>query len=54
MARIRHGFRLFAEFVGLARETRSYWIIPLVLLLGLVSFVIVAGEAAVPLLYTLF
>ena len=45
MARIRHSLRLFAEFVGLARETRSYWIIPLILLLGLYGILFCLGQS---------
>jgi len=54
MPRIRYATRLFREFVGFARENRAYWIIPLVLVLGLAAAVIVAGNTAAPLLYTLF
>lgn len=54
MARLRERLRLFGQFVGFARESRAYWIIPLVVLFAIVAFVIVAGDAAAPLLYTLF
>jgi hypothetical protein len=40
--------------VRFARENRAYWLIPLILLLGLAGLVIVAGQSAAPLLYTLF
>ncbi|MEN8183456.1 MAG: DUF5989 family protein [Myxococcota bacterium] len=54
MPRFRYGVTLFREMVGLAREHKAYWIVPLVLVLGLAAFVIVAGQTAAPLLYTLF
>ena len=54
MAKFRDSFKLFAEFVGFARENRTYWIIPLILFLGLAALVVVGGQAAAPLLYTLF
>lgn len=54
MARLRYGARLMREFVGLAREHKAYWVVPLVLVLGLAAFVIVASQTAAPLLYTLF
>ncbi len=54
MAKFRASFRLLAEFVMFARENRAYWIIPLVLFLGLAALVVVGGQAAAPLLYTLF
>ena len=54
MPRLRYSRRLFMEFVGFARSNKSYWIIPLAIFLGLAAFVIVAGGAAAPLIYTLF
>jgi hypothetical protein len=53
MAR-RRGSRVLRDFVRFALENRMYWIIPLVLFLGLAAFVVVAGQAAAPLIYTLF
>ena len=49
-----YAFRLLGEFVRFARENRAYWLIPLVLMLGLGALVIVAGQSAMPLIYTLF
>ncbi len=54
MARFRYSFKLLAEFARFAREHKVYWIIPLVLFLGLASLIVVGGQAAAPLLYTLF
>jgi hypothetical protein len=54
MARANFAFRLFREFVNFARYNRTYWIIPLVLLLGLAALLIVAGQVSTPLIYTLF
>ncbi len=54
MARLRHIAKLSREFVGLARQHKAYWMIPLVLVLGLAAVVIVASQTAAPLLYTLF
>jgi len=54
MATMRSGVRLLREFVGFAREHRAYWILPLILLLGLAGAVVVAGQAGAPLLYALF
>jgi hypothetical protein len=54
MARFTYSFKLLAEFVRFAREHKTYWIIPLVLFLGIAAFVVVGGQAAAPLLYTLF
>jgi len=52
--RIRDSIKLFREFVGFAREHRTYWIVPLIVMLGIAGFLIVARQAAAPLLYTLF
>jgi hypothetical protein len=54
MARLRYAARLMREIVGLARQHKAWWIIPLFLVLGLAAFVIVASQTAAPLLYTLF
>jgi len=54
MAKKGYRLRLFGEFVQFARANRIYWLIPLILILGATGLVIVAGQAAAPLLYTLF
>ena len=54
MARARYGFRLLRQLLGFARENRAYWLIPLLLLLALAAAVIVTGQGAAPLIYTLF
>jgi hypothetical protein len=54
MARIRYSFRLLREFILFAREYRMYWIVPLVIILGLVALAVVTGQTATPLIYTLF
>jgi hypothetical protein len=54
MAKIGYSAKLLREFTSFARENRTYWIIPLVLVLGAVGLLVVAGQAAAPLLYTLF
>ena len=54
MRRTGYGFKLLGEFVRFAGENRAYWLIPLILLLGLAGLVIVVGQSAAPLLYTLF
>ena len=54
MSKFGYSFKLLAEFVRFARENRVYWIVPLVIFLGLTALVIVAGQSAAPLLYTLF
>jgi hypothetical protein len=51
---MRYAGRLLGEFGRFAREKRVYWIVPLVILLGLAALLIVAGQASSPLLYTLF
>ena len=54
MGKISYSFKLFVEFVRFAREHRAYWIVPLVVFLGLAALVVVGGQSAAPLLYTLF
>ena len=54
MPRIGHSFKLLREISAFAREKKTYWIVPLVILLAIVSFVVVVGQGVAPLLYTLF
>lgn len=54
MAKLRYGWRLLREFARFAHQNKAYWIIPLMLVLGMVAFVVVAGQSAAPLLYALF
>jgi hypothetical protein len=54
MARLRDSMNLFRDFVAFARHNKAYWIIPLVLVLGLAATLVVVGQTAAPLLYTLF
>jgi hypothetical protein len=54
MGRGRYAMKMLREFAGFARENRVYWVIPLVLVLGLAALVIVAGQTAAPLIYALF
>ena len=54
MGKISYSGKLFREFVRFARHNKAYWIIPLILFLGITAFVVVAGQSAAPLLYTLF
>ena len=53
-ARISDSFKILSDFVAFARQNRVYWIVPLVVMLGLAGILIVAGQAAAPLIYALF
>jgi hypothetical protein len=53
--RLRHGARLGGEFLSYSILNRAWWVVPMVLLLGLVALAMVVGQAAAPYtLYTLF
>ena len=55
MLRLRHATRLASDLVGYAVVNRVWWILPLVLLLGIASLLIVVGQAAAPVtLYPMF
>jgi hypothetical protein len=46
---------LFGEFVGMMKQNKKYWLIPLVLVLILFGVLIILGSsAAAPFIYTLF
>ncbi len=54
MSRLGYSFRLLGEFARFARDNKAYWIVPLILVLGFAALVVVTGQTAAPLLYTLF
>jgi len=54
MRRLRYVGSVFGEIVQFARQNKVYWILPLVLVLGLVIVLVVTSQAAAPFIYTLF
>jgi hypothetical protein len=54
MGKLSYSTRLFGQFVGFARENKAYWIVPLVLVMGLMAAAIVGTNAAAPLIYAIF
>ena len=54
MSRAGYSLKLFRQFVQFARESRKYFLIPLIILLALAAIVIVVGQSAAPLIYTIF
>jgi hypothetical protein len=54
MSKLGYSAKLLGEFVRFARVHKAYWIVPLIVVLGLTSFLIVAGQSAAPFIYTLF
>lgn len=54
MSRIGYAGKLLREFARFGREKKTYWIVPLILLLGLCGLVVVATQSVAPLIYTLF
>ncbi len=54
MSRAGYSIKLFRQFVQFARESRQYFLIPLIILLALAAIVIVVGQSAAPLIYTIF
>jgi hypothetical protein len=54
MAYLSYAGRLFREFLLFARQNKVYWIVPLIVLLGLMALLIVAGQTTAPFIYTLF
>ena len=54
MRKIAHSGRLLRQFLGFARDTNNPWIVPLVIVLGLVALLVVSSEALTPYIYTLF
>ena len=54
MGKLEYSGKLLREFVGFAKANKAYWIVPLIVLLGLASLLIVAGQSLAPFFYTLF
>ena len=54
MSKLSHGPKLFREFVRFAVANKMYWLIPLVMLLGVAALVVVVFQGVAPLIYTLF
>jgi hypothetical protein len=54
MGRLRYAGTLLRHLVRFAAENKVYWMVPLVLVLGLLAFVIFTTQAATPFIYTLW
>jgi hypothetical protein len=54
MRRLGYVGSLLGELVEFARQNKVYWIVPLVLILGLVILLVVTSQGAAPFIYTLF
>lgn len=54
MPKLTYAARLLGEFVRYAREKKSYWIVPVIIVLAVASIVVLGGQVVAPALYTLF
>ena len=54
MRKARYIGSFLGEIVQFARQNKVYWIVPLVLILGLVILLVVTSQATAPFIYTLF
>ena len=54
MSKLRYSTTLLKEFVAFARAHKAYWIVPMVLVLGLLVALIALGQVSAPFIYTLF
>ena len=54
VGRLRYAGTLFGHVLRFAAENKVYWIVPLLLVLGLLAAVIFAGQASAPFIYTLW
>jgi hypothetical protein len=54
MSKLRHAGTLFRELLLFAREHKAWWIVPLVVVLGLIVLLIAVGQTSAPFIYTLF
>jgi hypothetical protein len=54
MGRFRYVGTILGEIFQFARQNKVYWIVPFVLILGLVIVLVVTSQGAAPFIYTLF
>ncbi len=54
MDRLAYVGTLLKHLWGFAREHKVYWMVPLLLVLGLLALVIFTGQASTPFIYALF
>jgi Family of unknown function (DUF5989) len=54
MRRLGYLGSLFGELLDFAKQNKVYWIVPMVLILGLVVLLVVTSQTAAPFIYTLF
>jgi hypothetical protein len=55
MARFKDRIRLAQEFLSFAMKNKTWWLIPILLLVGLLAaIVLVSSTAVAPLMYTVF
>ena len=54
MRKLRYVGSIFGEILQFAKQNKVYWIVPLVLILGLVILLVVTSQGAAPFIYTLF
>lgn len=54
MGKVGYVGSILREVFQFARENKVYWIVPFVLILGLVILLVVTSQASAPFIYTLF
>jgi len=52
--RLRHVTKVLGHLLRFAGQNKAYWIIPLVVVLGLLALVVFTGQAVTPFVYTLW
>lgn len=54
MSKLRYSSTLLKDFFAFAREHKVYWIVPLVIVLGLLVLLVVTGQVSAPFIYSIF
>ncbi len=54
MHRLAHLGKLLAELGRYAARNKAWWLVPMVVVLLVLGFLIVTGQATAPFIYTLF
>ncbi len=54
MHRVKHFVRLIRDVFQFARDHKTWWIVPIVLMLALLTLLIVASSTVAPFIYPIF
>jgi hypothetical protein len=54
MGKLSYTGTLIKDLLGFAKQNKAYWIIPMIVVLGITALLVVASQVVAPFIYTLF